>query len=189
MNAVDYILAGLEAELELERELGTRQVEFDRSLLVPPSTAAVARPKEQPTPQPVPPSSPIPSPRTAPETSRKRYDFVFLHHCRLSPNGSEMLGKIITAMGATSESAPVITDLPMPSAKIYVVLGGNALKKFYPGKRGAAGQWIVDESGRDVLVTYSPEYILRFGTVTPAVAQIKKDMWLSLKTVVQRIKQ
>lgn len=183
MNAVDYILAGLEAELELERELGTRQVEFDRSLLVPPSTASVARPKEQPAPPPV------SSPRTAPETSQKRYDFVFLHHCKLSPNGSEMLGKIITAMGATSESAPVITDLPMPSAKIYVVLGGNALKKFYPGKRGAAGQWIVDESGRDVLVTYSPEYILRFGTVTPAVAQIKKDMWLSLKTVVQRIKQ
>jgi hypothetical protein len=188
MNAVDYILAGLEAELELERELGTRQVEFDRSLLVPPSTAAVARPKEQPAPQPVSPP-PVSPPRTAPETSQKRYDFVFLHHCKLSPNGSEMLGKIITAMGATSESAPVITDLPMPSAKIYVVLGGNALKKFYPGKRGAAGQWIVDESGRDVLVTYSPEYILRFGTVTPAVAQIKKDMWLSLKTVVQRIKQ
>ena len=39
-----------------------------------------------------------------------------------------------------------------------------------------------------MLVTYSPEYILRFDTVTPAVQKLKQDMWRSLKAVVQRLK-
>ena len=34
MTALDYILDGLEAALELERELGVRSVEIDRNLLV-----------------------------------------------------------------------------------------------------------------------------------------------------------
>jgi hypothetical protein len=38
-----------------------------------------------------------------------------------------------------------------------------------------------------VLVTYSPEYILRFGEDSPAVKKIKQDMWMSLKTVLQRL--
>jgi hypothetical protein len=49
--------------------------------------------------------------------------------------------------------------------------------------------WVKTRSGCDVLVTYSPEYILRFGTVTPAVEKIKKDMWVSLKAVAQRAAQ
>ena len=49
------------------------------------------------------------------------------------------------------------------------------------------GQWQKTPDGRDVLITYSPAYILRFGTVTPAVQKIKQDMWLSLKAVRQRL--
>ena len=41
MSAVDYILDGLAAELELERELGVRAIEIDRSLLV--ATAVESR--------------------------------------------------------------------------------------------------------------------------------------------------
>jgi hypothetical protein len=38
-------------------------------------------------------------------------------------------------------------------------------------------------------VTYSPQYILRFATVTPAVEKIKKEMWLSIKAMAQRARQ
>jgi len=37
-----------------------------------------------------------------------------------------------------------------------------------------------------VLVTYSPEYILRLGPETPAVKKLKLAMWTSLKGVMQK---
>jgi len=97
------------------------------------------------------------------------------------------MAKIITALGKTAETAPIIVEMPVPKARIYVVLGRDALKKFLPDVKGAPGQWIKSGRGRDVLITYSPEHILRFGTVTPAVKKIKEEMWLSLKAVKQRI--
>ena len=207
MSAVDYILEGLAAELELERELGVRAIEIDRSLLAvavesrrQPSRAAEPRAIEgrrepsaaaestaferyrqlssqnsQPTNRPI-----------AQSTNRTILDFAFLHHQPLSPKGVEMMAKIITAMGKTAETAPVVVVPPPPKAKVYVVLGGLALKLYFPGLKGAPGQWLKADGGEDVLVTYSPEYILRFGTVTPAVKKMKQDMWTSLKAVVQR---
>ena len=77
----------------------------------------------------------------------------------------------------------------MLEARIYVVLGSLALRKWFPEIKAAPGMWVKTRSGCDVLVTYSPEYILRFGTVTPAVEKIKKDMWVSLKAVAQRAAQ
>ena len=40
VTALEHILEGLEAELALERELGVRTVEIDRSLLAPIGVAA-----------------------------------------------------------------------------------------------------------------------------------------------------
>jgi len=100
-----------------------------------------------------------------------------------------MMAKIITAMGRTPADAPIVVAPPLPDAKIVVVLGGLALKRYFPGLRGEPGQWQRLPDGRDVLITYSPEYILRFATVTPAVAKIKQDMWRSLKAVMQRLAQ
>ena len=97
------------------------------------------------------------------------------------------MAKIVTAMHETPESAPIVFTGERPPAKIYIVLGSEAMKKWYPGMRGSPGQWLRGREGEDVLVTYSPEYILRFGTVTPAVKKIKSDMWTSLKGVMQRI--
>ena len=203
MNAVDYILDGLEQELELERELGVRAVEFDRSLLTAASPVA----------------SQVSSLRSGGSTVDVRretrdvavdvrretrdatrdvrretqddkpgnFDFLFLHDRALSPKGVEMIAKIVVALGRTAETAPVVIVPPVPKAKVYVVLGGLALKKFFPALKGGPGQWLKTESGADVLVTYSPEYILRFPTVTPAVMKMKKDMWASLKSVLHRI--
>ena len=42
MTALDAILLGFEAELELERELGTRTIPLDRKLLTPIPSFSVA---------------------------------------------------------------------------------------------------------------------------------------------------
>ena len=105
----------------------------------------------------------------------------------MSPKGVEMMAKIVTALGLTAETAPIVVEPPMPRAKVVVVLGGRALKRYFPELKGEPGMWIKQPEGREILITYSPEYILRFATVTPAVEKIKKDMWRSLKAVKQRI--
>ena len=113
------------------------------------------------------------------------HPLVFLHDRPLAPAGVEMMAKILNALG--KPDAPIVVEPPVPQAKITVVLGGLALKKYFPGMKGEPGQWQKTPDGRDVLITYSPAYILRFGTVTPAVQKIKQDMWLSLKAVKQRL--
>ena len=201
MNALDYILDGLEAALELERELGVRVVECDRSLLTPASrlpsnvsrlsgegletrdvrreTRAGLEPRDE---------RPAANNRTIEQSNDRTIpDLAFLHDRPLSPAGIEMMAKIIGAMKRTAENSPIVVEPPMPRAKVLVVLGGRALKKYFPEQKAEPGQWFRTPGGRDVLVTYSPEYILRFGTVTPAVQKLKQDMWRSLKAVVQRL--
>lgn len=203
MDAVDHILEGLEAALALERELGVRTVEFSRDLLAPPAPerrVAAARPTMAPPPasaadvkRPAEPEAPAPkAPPSSEPVERQRdpnaaFDFVFLHDRPLSPRGREMMDKIVAALGRTDETAPVVFEKPIPRAKMYVVLGALALRKFQPTLRGAPGMWLKTARGSSLLVTYSPEYILRFREVTPAVDKIKHDMWQSLKEVVRRV--
>ena len=99
-----------------------------------------------------------------------------------------MMAKIVTALGLTAETAPIVVEPPLPKAKIVVVLGGRALKRYFPELKGEPGMWIKQPEGRELLITYSPEYILRFPMVTPAVMTMKKAMWTSLKAVAQRAK-
>ncbi len=206
MTALDYILNGLEAELQLERELGVRFVECDRSVLEPvvaeapppaevkaPQVVAATRVEAAFAPGNAVASTPVPGGRigaeTAPVEAGGGFDFVFLHEKPLSPKGAEMISKITAALKTTAELAPVVDSAPLPDARIYVVLGALALRKWFPEIKAAPGMWVKTRGGSDVLVTYSPEYILRFGTVTPAVEKIKKDMWTSLKAVAQRAAQ
>ena len=184
MEIVDYILDGLEAVLELERELGVRVVECDRAVLggeTRPPDGGVGRNLGV---------DKVDKPAAVNRTIRQSDNqtilpLAFLHDRPLSQAGVEMMAKILTALG--KPDAPIVVVPPAPQAKVTVVLGGLALKKYFPGMRGEPGQWQKTPEGRDVLITYSPEYILRFGTVTPAVQKIKQDMWLSLKAVRQRL--
>ena len=190
MDVVEYILDGLEKALELERELGVRTVEIDRALLG--SGAVASLPSRV-----LGPSGATEGPKTEDARRETRAgletrdarpaagELVFLHDRPLSEKGVEMMAKILTALGRPD--APIVVTPPVPQAKVTVVLGGLALKKYFPGMKGEPGQWQKTPDGRDVLITYSPEYILRFGTVTPAVQKIKQDMWLSLKAVKQRL--
>ena len=202
MTALDYILDGLEAELALERELGVRSVEIDRALLAQPggssgsseprSSSGSSEPRSVPPPAAAPQRTTPPplrptNPPTLQPSNLSPLDFVFLHDKPLSAKGNEMMAKIIVALGRTAETAPIVVAPPMPAAKVCIVLGGLALRKWFPERNVSPGQWFTDEKGRNVLVTYTPEYILRFGTVTPALKKIKQDMWNSLKSVLKRI--
>ena len=205
MTALDYILNGLEAELQLERELGVRFVECDRSVLEPVAAELAPRVEVKASEPAGARSAPAASPHKAPLQSSasaagieaeaaprgtgRRFDFVFLHEKPLSPKGAEMISKITAALKTSAEFAPVVDSAPLPEARIYVVLGALALRRWFPEIKAAPGMWVKTRSGCDVLVSYSPEYILRFGTVTPAVEKIKKDMWVSLKAVAQRAAQ
>ena len=198
---MEYVLDGLEAELELERELGVRAVEIDRALLSPPPAAAPTGRAGVPPPAAAavraavpPPAADIRQPATVPEPQPANHaplstslDFVFLHDRPLSPGGIEMMAKIVTAMKKTPESAPIVFNGERPAAKAYVLLGSGALRKWLPGVKGAPGEWVKDQAGNDYLVTYSPEFILRMGPPTQAVKEIKMKMWTSLKGVMQRV--
>ena len=182
VSLADYLLDGLIEYLELERELGVRSVECDLSLLreasSPPPVAVSPRP-----PSPAPVAKPAPSAPSASTSAR----FAFLHDRPLSPKAIEMMAKIVVALGETAATAPVVIEKPVPRVPLYVVLGGRALAKFLPGKKAGPGDWIKSDGGRDVLVTYSPEYILRFDGVSDTTKQIKQAMWRSLKAVRQRL--
>ena len=200
MDVLDFILDGLEKALELERELGVRSVEIDRGLLggVPASLAVggvgrnlgVDKIDKSDKIDRVISVDKVDRPaavnRTVEQSNNQTIlPLVFLHDRPLSPAGVEMMAKILNALG--KPDAPIVVAPPVPQAKVTVVLGGLALKKYFPGMKGEPGQWQKTPEGRDVLITYSPAYILRFGSVTPAVQKIKQDMWTSLKAVGQRL--
>ena len=182
MNALDYILDGVEAELALERELGIRLVECDRELLKP-----VAAPAAAVTARPIVPQAPARPPASPPVSDSQVFDFVFLYDKPLTASAYEMMTKIVLALGKTNKTAPVVFEGELPKAKAYIVLGSLALKKWLPDVKATPGQWISTAISPNVMVTYSPSYILRYAVVTAEVKEMKKKMWLAIKSVLQRI--
>ena len=122
-------------------------------------------------------------------SSTNTYDFVFLHHRPMTAPGAEMMEKILAnVMRRTRETAPVLDAGELPRARVYIVLGGLALKKWFPYMHAAPGQWRTGDAGEQVLITYSPDFILRFGLEpTAAMLQLKRDMLQSLKSALQRV--
>ena len=203
VDVLGYVLDGLEQWLEVERECGVRTLEVDRSLIAPPGPPAAPIRPAAPSrpPAPAAPSLSRPSSFSSPSSSSSPssptspssppgvvYDFAFVHDGPLAPAGVEMMAKIVNAMGRTADTAPVVVAPPLPPARAYVVLGSMALKRYFPGVRGSPGMWVKSADGKDLLVTYSPAFILRFPVVTDAVKKMKREMWTSLKGVMQRFK-
>ena len=113
--------------------------------------------------------------------------FAFIHDRPLSPKAVEMMSKIIVALGQTLETAPIAVEPPLPKARFYVFLGRRALLKYLPGARAEENHWFKTPKGLDALYVKSPEDIVRYTTVTPALQKMKQDMWRALKTVSQRL--
>ena len=95
--------------------------------------------------------------------------------------------KIVQAMGRDPATAPVVVEPPIPKAKIYVFLGLASIRRYMPNLRVSENQWTVSPKGKPVLLVRSPEEILRYRTVTPTVKKLKQDMWLALKSILQRL--
>ncbi len=221
MTVLDHILNGFEAELELERELGVRTVEIDRALLagglesnrvgIGSDRVGVGSDKvnreprfsrnnrttlktlsdSNPTLTDAKPTLKDPKSALSDPYRPGQYDFIFLHEKQLSPGGAEMISKAVAAMKKTPETAPVVFDGTLPAAKIYIVLGREALKKWFPGVHAAPGQWRKGRMGEDILVSYSPDFILRFSRPgvpdSKSTVDMKRELWTSLKGVMQRI--
>ena len=189
MNPLDEIIDNVLAALELERSLGARVVEFDRTLLTAPSTVATSPAPEKAIKHiSAPPPKRVQEHKPAIENTEPILDLVFLHEKALSEKAIEMMAKIINALGKTAETAPIIITGEKPKAKVYVVLGSRALRMWYPETTAYSGAWF-DDNNSPVLVTYSPEYILRFSPGSPELDKIKKTMWRDLKIAAARSRQ
>ena len=216
MTSLAAILDGFEAALQLERELGRRLVEMDRTLLRGTSGGARVAPAQSrasgSAEHVAPGAARNPKPET-PEVARNipqgrsnshtepaplpkhggrnpppgnRYPFVFLHHRPLKGQAAEMIAKITAGLGYAPEAVPVVVDAPLPEANVYVVLGGGALKKFFPGTPASYGKWL-RIGAQLALFTFSPEYILRFTPDSPEQMKVKRSMWTSLKNMKREI--
>ena len=181
MTALDAILLGFEAELDLERELGNRIVSIDRSLLEPLPTSEPVFPRKLQAP-----SSKLQAPPNHP-TTQPSLSCLFLHHRPLSPKAQAMMERIYAAMKLDASRVRLVSEAPLPAADKVVVLGGLALKKFLPGVQCQPGSWTKTPwSGGSALVTYSPEYILRFSEGSREQLAAKRQMWNSIKSAMSR---
>ncbi|MBR4603887.1 MAG: hypothetical protein IKO43_03470 [Kiritimatiellae bacterium] len=209
MTALEYILDGLEAALALERELGVRSFELEEGLArvpeaerasgtfepeaAPVVAASVSASASEGNARAARSTAAAPVSASADGSARAAHStaaaqMVFLHDRALDGAGAEMIAKITAALGFTPKEAPVVWDGALPDAKIYVVLGARALRQWLPTQHGSPGMWVEAGNKRPALVTYSPNYFLRFKEVTPAVKKIKAEMWQSLKAAAARLK-
>ena len=169
MDIYDQILENL----ELERELGTRTVEIDRALLLPPKPATDGT-SVVPVPAPV-----------APDTS-EGCDIAFLTGRPLSPAGAEAMAKTFAAMKRIKPDLQVVLNENRKS-RVIVLLGSDALKKLLPTARPVRGQWI-QLNGVPAVMTFSPDYIFsHFQVGSPHERQAKVEMWEDIKSALTRL--
>ena len=192
MDIYDQILENL----ELERELGTRTVEIDRALLLPPqpesaSAEAIADKSETPAPQPETrnqkPETTTPQSATpvAPGSSES-CDIAFLTGRPLSPAGAEAMAKTFAAMKRIKPDVQVVLNENRKS-RVIVLLGSDALKKLLPTARPVRGKWI-QLNGVPAVMTFSPDYIFsHFQVGSPHERQAKSEMWEDIKSAITRL--
>lgn len=193
MDIFDQILENL----ELERELGTRAVEIDRALLVPPKPEPPPERKPEtsvepgPMPEPAPPAEPEPRPEPAPPVEAKaaakgECDILFLTANGLSEAGMVAMRKTFAAMQKIRAGIRVAMDEDV-KAKVVVLLGSDALRKRQPTARPVRGAWI-SLCGAPAIMTFSPDFIFRhFREGSSGMRQAKLDMWNDIKLAIGRV--
>ena len=210
MDIYDQILENL----ELERELGTRTVEIDRALLLPPQLATgetpvvpVQSPVARAAPPatdgtsvvPVPPpaaraaqsatdgTSVVPVPPPAATNSSDGCDIAFLTGRPLSPAGAEAMAKTIAAMKRIKPDLRIALN-ESRKARVTILLGSEAAKKHLPpSMRPVRGLWLTHD-GTQTLMTFSPDYIFsHFQAGSPHERQAKVEMWEDIKSAIARL--
>lgn len=186
MDIFDQILENL----ELERELGTRTVEIDRALLVPPP----AEPPPDMAPQPAAPPKPVerpapsvPPPRHVAPQQGKSCDIMFLTGRALSAAGEEAIRKTIDSMKKIKADINVCIDEKC-SSKVIILLGSVALKKHAQNAvRASVGDWI-ELNGVPTMITFSPDYIFsHFMEGSAGMVEAKRKMWNDVKAAIARL--
>ena len=206
MDIFDQILENL----ELERELGTRTVEIDRALLVPPAVekpaekgaapetsappppASVSQPERKVSPAPQAQLASPAGPQAAesvpadPKPPAPQCDIAFFTGRPLSPAGVEAMEKIFAAIRKIKADA-VICMNEERKAKVCVLLGSDALKKRLPSARAVRGEWETLD-GVPAMMTFSPDYIFtHFQECSPRMKDAKLVMWNDIKSAVARV--
>ena len=199
MDIYDQILENL----ELERELGTRAVEMDRALLVPPEAAPIPAAKAIPDPGQsrieAAPSGPMPPPASQAAAERppqgaaggkktELVDIAFIIGKPLSAAGSEAMERTIAAMKRIRpELRAAVGQEICATARVTVFLGSDAMKRHLPAVRPMRGKWI-ELDGRPALMTFSPDYIFsHFQEGSPRMLEAKRDMWNDIKSAMARL--
>lgn len=180
MDIFDQILENL----ELERELGTRTVEIDRALLVPPKPAP---PPPPPEPAPQPPQAPaLKRPVPKPAERGVGCDIAFFTGRSLSAAGLEAMRKTVAAMKRVKADVNVCVNEER-NAKVIVLLGSDALKKRMPQTRPVRGKWITLD-GVPAVMTFSPDFILtHFQDGSPGMNAAKRQMWDDIKSAMANL--
>ena len=211
MDIFDQILE----HLELERELGTRTVEIDRALLVPPKPE-----QDQRTPEVddnsakgassgseidgdkraisggagarggVDAEASASATSSVAETSAlpsAACDMLFLSGRPLSAAGQEAMRKTVAALKKIKPDVTVRLNENVP-AKVMVLLGSDALKgRSAVSARPVRGRWMTVE-GVPALPTFSPDYIFsHFQEGSPGMVAAKRDMWNDIKAALARL--
>ena len=187
MDIYDQILENL----ELERDLGTRTVEIDRALLIPPKPAQEHITSET---NGVPAKGVSSDSRT--DGDKDAFlddapcavcDILFLSGRPLSVAGQEAIQKTIVAMKKIKTDVSVRLNEDV-RAKVIVLLGSDALKKLQPNAaRPIRGRWMTIK-GIPTLPTFSPDYIFsHFQAGSPSSIAAKRDMWNDIKAALARL--
>ena len=204
----EEILEGFERALELERELGTRVVEIDRSLLafpppeIPSAASAAAKSASQiqsgaaaaPS-RPVLPAVPVPRAPSDPNAPSSDLVIVAASPAELQGAAGDLLLKMLGAIGRDLGSAPVEVAGPdlaqrvaARSPKIVVMLGRDACRALLPSQRIGKGEWVAF-GGALAAAIPSPAFMLRFYADKPEeLNKLKRDAWNTLKLVRERLK-
>ncbi len=197
MDLFDEIIV----HLELEKELGTRTVEIDRALLLPPKAAvAQGEVKAEGTDRGSRRSVGVTDVEHANgigamvASAERRHpleemrDYAFLTAGELSAEGEALLAKMIQAMGCPAEKVMRLKTAPFAGgAKIAVVMGSEALRAFAPGTRAGLGAWTTIGK-TPAVVTYSPDRLLRFFANDPAkLREGKQAVWKALQEAMKRV--
>ena len=187
MDIFDQILENL----ELERDLGTRTVEMDRALLLPPVSAlppTPARPPAlaRPAVQPVSAAQPAALPQSVAAPAAASCDIAFFTGRELSPAGMEAMEKIFAAIGKIRADVAICMNEER-KAKVCVLLGSDALQKRNPAARPLRGAW-TSLDGVPAIMTFSPDYIFsHFQEGSPRMKDAKLVMWNDIKSAVARL--
>ena len=178
MDIFDQILENL----ELERELGTRTVDIDRALIVPPKPAP-PHPESAPQPRQAPAVECMAS---MPAESENGCDIALFTGQPLSAAGLEAMRKTFVAIKRVKADVNACINEEC-YAKVIVLLGSDALKNRMPQIRPVRGKWI-ELDGVPAIMTFSPDFILtHFQDGSASMNAAKRQMWDDIKSAIARL--